>query len=277
LGLTALIKVLEILLALLYIGAAFHYIRDFIRPSSKTGLSCRVHICGLPVLHIVYLVIIAVTFRRYPVANFFEFLSGLALGLLIIYFYLEARFKTRTLGPWIVGLAAFLQVMVTIFVRHTSPAPENLALFRSAWFTFHMIFGSLAYASLLISAVFSVMYLVLYRSLKQKKFGLFFERFLPLSVLGNMNYEAMITGVVFLGLMIPFGVAMVFQHFGGWIWDFKYLSVFISFLVYLVGVLIGGYAGWRGNRLAIYSLCGIIILILTAGVSMLVSSSHRWL
>ena len=124
--------------------------------------------------------------------------------------------------------------------------------------------------------IFSIMYLVLYRSLKLKKFDLFFERFLPLSVLGNMNYEAIVAGVVCLALMIPLGVGMVYQHFGEWIWDIKYLSVFFIFIVYLTGALIGRFAGWRGNRLALYSIFSMAVLIMTLAVSMMVSSSHKW-
>jgi ABC-type uncharacterized transport system permease subunit len=274
---TVFIKLFEIALASLYIGATYHYIRDFIKPTPQTAYSCRVHISGLPILHLIYLIVIALVYKRNPAINFVEFLSVLALGLLIIYFYLERRFKTRTLGPWIVGLAAFLQVIVAIFVHHTTPSPENLQLFRSFWFALHMVFGALAYASLLISAVFSIMHLVLYRSLKKKKFGLFFERFLPLSVLGEMNYEAMVAGVILLALMIPVGVILVFDHFGKWIWDFKYLTVFISFLLYLTVIIIGRVKRLRGNRLAMYSLASAIILIATALISMLVSTNHRWL
>jgi ABC-type uncharacterized transport system permease subunit len=134
----------------------------------------------------------------------------------------------------------------------------------------------LAFASLLISAVFSLMYLVLYRSLKRKMFGTFFERFLPLATLGEMNYQALLTGVIFLGLNIPFSFAMVYALNGKIVWDFHYCMFFTYFIVYIFGVLLGKFAGWRGNRLAIYSIASVCVLIIATGAAKFLSERHSW-
>jgi ABC-type uncharacterized transport system permease subunit len=134
----------------------------------------------------------------------------------------------------------------------------------------------LAMASLLISAVFSIMYLVLYRSLKNKMFGLFFERFLPLAVLGEMNFQALVTGVIFFALNLPISFAMVYIFNNGE-WDFAYCMFFTYFFVYAGGVLLGKFAGWRGNRLAIYSLVSLVVLVIATGAGKILSESHSWM
>jgi ABC-type uncharacterized transport system permease subunit len=268
-------RFLEIILAALYLSSAVVYTMDFVRSNRRLESACSILIRITLGWHILYMIILSAAFKRIPVANFQEFLSALALGLVIIYLYLELRFRTRSLGPWILGLAAIIQVALAILVEH--PAAGDIhRIFTSVWFPFHILFGILANASILITAVFSLMYLILYRSLKRKMFDHFFERFLPLATLGEMNYQALLTGVISFTLMIPFGFAMVFSLHGEIVWDFKYCMFFTSYLVYLAGALLGMFARWRGNRLAIFSLFGICVLVVTISAAMLYSERHLW-
>ncbi len=271
-----LIRVLEIVIAALYITSAVVYTLYFARGGNRLERICAVLIRVSPILHIIYMIILGVSLKRMPVANLQEFLSALALGFVLIYFFLEQRFKTRSLGPWILGLAAIAQTVSAITVKHPgiNEVPSVLA---SNWFPFHIVFGILANASIFISAVFSLMYLVLYRSLKRKMFTKFFDNFPPLATLGEMNFQALVTGVAAFTLMIPFGFAMVLSLYGKLVWDFKYCMFFTSYLVYLTGALLGWIAGWRGNRLAIYSLASLVILIVTIFAAMFRSVGHAWL
>jgi HemX protein len=270
------LKAFEIVLAALYLCSAVVYVRDFIRPTQSSATLCRIFVWLTPGWHIVYFILLSATLHRSPVASFSEFFSILALGLVIIYIYLEKRFESRSLGPWVLGLAAISQIVSTLIARHPA-ADEVSEIFSSVWFYIHMVLVPLAIASLLISAVFSVMYLVLYRSLKRKMFDFFFERFLPLATLGEMNYQSLITGVVFLAINIPFSFALVYTlNNGKLVWDFHYCMYFTYLFVYLVGVLLGKFAGWRGNRLAIYSLASLVVLIITTGAGKILSERHAW-
>ncbi len=268
-----LLKVLEIILAALYLGSAVVYVWDFVRSTEFSAKLCGILIRLGVACHIIYFILLGIAFGRNPISNFNEFFSALALGLAVIYLYLEMRFKSRSLGPWIIAITAAAQVVSTVLAKHS--VVEEGSPILSIWYTFHQVFMPLAFASLLISAVFSLMYLVLYRSLKRKMFGFFFDRFLPLATLGEMNYQALLTGVIFCLLNLPFAFVMVYLFNDGK-WDLHYCMFFTYLVVYTIGVLLGKFAGWRGNRLAIYSLAALLVLIIATGVGKLLSETHAW-
>jgi len=269
-----LLKIIEIILAVLYWCSAGVYTGHFIRSTRLSSGLCSIFIRLTLIWHLVFFALISWNFGRNPVASFYEFLSALALGLLLIYLYLEVRFHNRSLGPWVLTLAAAAQTVSTILAKHPYAEDVSPAILTS-WFTFHQIFITLAFSSLLISAIFSLMYLVLYRSLKRKLFDVFFERFLPLATLGEMNYQALLTGVIFLAINIPVAFAMVYAFNNGE-WDFQYCMFFTYFIVYALGALLGKFAGWRGNRLAIYSLVSLCILVVATGAAKFFTERHAW-
>lgn len=269
-----LIKTCEIILVVLYITSTIVYVRDFLKSTDRTELACSLLIRATLVCHIAYLVLLAVTTSRNPVVNFYEFLSTLALGLLAVYLYLEIRFKNRSLGPLVLGFATVAKVVSVIFSTHPM-GTEIEPVLKSGWFLLHQVILPLGFASLLISAIFSTMYLVLQRSLKRKQFDIFFKRFLPLATLGEMNYQALLTGVILLFLNIPVAFIMVYRFNNG-AWDFQYCMFFTYFVVYFAGVLLGKYAGWQGQRLAYYSLFSLLLMVLATFAAKVYTIRHDW-
>lgn len=259
------VKIFEIFLPLVFIGTTVIYIYDFIKSTHILRVMTRIALMLCGVLQLSYLMILGMVYHRHPVMNEIEFLSMTVLGVALIYGYLEYRFQSRSMGPWILGFATILQTVASVIASHSvNSIPENVSGFAPA---IHTMVAMMAYSSLLISAVFSIMYLILYRSLRKKKFGFFFERFLPLRTMGEMNFQSLIIGFSFFTLVIPMGFYMVGQAFSELVWDFKYCMVLFSWLVYFVCVLTGWLAGWRGNRLAIFSIFALVILIIGAGLA----------
>ena len=202
-------------------------------------------------------------------------LSALAFGLLLISLYLEYKFQTRAAGPWILAMASIVQLVSVILASHPT-TDEILPIFSSTWFPFHILFGVLAYAAILVSAVFSIMYLLLYRSLKQKKFDQFFQRFPPLATMGEMNFQAMLIGVICFSILFLFGFLMMFEMSGKMVWDFKFCMFFTSYIIYISAVLAGLFARWRGNRLAIFSLLALCAMIISIAGAMRFAAWHLW-
>lgn len=268
------LRIIEIVLPVFYIGTTISYIYDFVRSRRSSITICHILLYITVGLHIVFIALIGIVNERNPVASFSEFLSILSLGLLIIYLYLETRFRNRSLGPWVLGFASITQALSSIFPSHP-PGGEVDPAILSAWYSFHMVMISLAFASLLISALFSIMYLVLHRSLKRKSFDIFFNRFLPLATLGEMNYQALVTGLVFLILNIPVAFVMVYTFNNGQ-WDFQYCMYFTYFIIYTFGVILGKFAGWRGNRLAFFSLAALSVLVIATIAAKEYTELHAW-
>lgn len=267
--------VFEIILLILYIASTAVYIRDFIKPDISMKVAPR-HLAWMTfILHFIYLLVLTLLYQRVPVANFTEFLSALAFGLIAIYIYLEFRFRTTAMGAWVIGLAAVIKA-VSVFMSSHPIAEELHSILSTVWFPFHLLFGVIANASILMSAIFSLMYILMYRSLKRKSHDKYVQRFLPLATLCEMNFQTLVLGVIAFTLLMPFGFIMVLEFYGEFQWDFKYCMFFTSYLLYVAVVMFGLIAKWRGNRLAIFSLVALFVLILTISGALTRSAWHSW-
>lgn len=185
---------------------------------------------------------------RYSVKNFGSFVSWLILGLLFI-----ASFSEKTFAP----------------------LPPAL---QSIWLPIHGGTSLIAYGFLSLAFCGSIMYLLLERELKSKRFGYFFARFPSLDALDQLNHHCLIAGFVFLSLGIVSGSLWARQAWGTyWQWDPKETWTLITWCVYLVQLHQRLTVGWRGKRAAVMSVIGFVAVLFTLwGVTYLLGGVHSY-
>lgn len=251
--------VLYFLVVLVYLAATVHYAVEFVRGMERIELWDRVERTMTFVLHGLFLLALGFAYGELPLVRF-EFLSFLALGVAVVHTILEGRYRTRGTGVFFFALAFVLHAASWPGVLHRPPTSP---LLQNPVFGVHVLAALLGYVGFLISALYGVFFLIVYRSLKSRRQGLFVERMPPLDLLSKMNITAATVGFVFLTAALGFGTVLSVRLDVPFLRDPKFIQSIVVWVLY--GLLIlGRYAmGWRGRMLVGISLGCFAVAVLS--------------
>ena len=265
-----LLDLLVALLPLLYGLAAVNYSVYFARHDPFAERTCTPFLVGTVLVHLAFLVLRYVAFGRYPIATVPEVLSVIAFAVAAVYLYVERVQHSKATGVFLVVMAAALQLAATTLLAR-APAPQSALLDKASLWWVHTALAVLGYSAFAVGAVYGVMFLLLYRALKRKRFGLVFERLPSLDVLASMGMGAAALGWAFLTVAIVLGIVMSASLVPTFWADPKVISSAVVWLAYAATV--GGYflLGWRGARSVVFSLVAFVIAVVT-----MVGSAMPW-
>jgi len=269
-----LIPLLTTLLPVFYALSVAGYARAYADEASAGGRWGPIALRAAILVHLLYLSARGVTEGHLPLASVYDFLSATALALAVAYVYVELRAHIRTTGIFVLPLVFLMQIVATAYGSQV-PAREP-ALFRM-WFDLHTLAAVLGYGAIFVSAVYGVLFLILYSDIKRNRLSIFFQRMPPLETLGRMNVSAASAGLVLLALAILMGIGWgrlagvplardpkTWLTIGAWV---------------LIGFAVLAYhrLGWRGPRAAYASLAGFGALLLSRVVTdLFVRSFHTF-
>ena len=112
---------------------------------------------------------------------------------------------------------------------------------------------------------------------KAKKFGFLFSRLPPLEVLDGLNQQLLSWGFVALSITIVTGAFFASSGHGFfWQWEPKEIATVAAWAG--AGVLVNArfFAGWRGKRVALATMAGFCLLLVSFVTSFEVGESTRW-
>jgi ABC-type uncharacterized transport system permease subunit len=214
--------------------------------------------CGL-VVHTWALALFTGHWSELPLVGLGPSLSTLAylvgLGTLI----------ASTLGQAL-GLGLVLIPVMALLVGAAAgiglvPVGEPVA-FRGIWFALHVVSAFIGYAGLIVAFAAGLMYLLQFRELKSKHFGAIFRFFPPLDTLDRLGRQGLLVGFPFLTLAMLVGWAWTARfegvpHMEGG----KLAWVFISWAVFVAALLARTGPGRRGERGALASVIGFLVVV----------------
>jgi ABC-type uncharacterized transport system permease subunit len=269
-----LIDLLTALLPLAYALAAANYAVYFVRRDPFAERTCTPFLMSTVGLHLLFFALRYLYFERFPLASLAEVLSCVALAIAAVYLYVERVQASRATGVFLVGVAALLQLFASAFLQHAVPA-EPSPLFRSPWWTLHTLAVVVGYSAFFVGAVYAWMFVLLYRALRKKKFGLVFERLPSLDVLASMGMGATLLGLVAFTCVIVLGIVMSAGVVPGFYADPKFISAVVAWLVYAGAVGAHFFLGWRGARAVKLTLLGFVVAVFgVLGSTLLWRSFH---
>jgi cytochrome c-type biogenesis protein CcsB len=211
-----------------------------------------------------------------PLSNLYESLIFFSWAIILLYLLVEKRTGNKSLGAFVTPLA-FLSLAYASFSGNIKDGIQPLVpALQSNWLTAHVITCFFGYAAFALSFGMSIMYFVKMSEQPDNKNGLL--RVIPgLNVLDELSYQMVVIGFLLLTLGIITGSVWAHSAWGSyWTWDPKETWSLVTWLVYAALLHSRLIRGWKGKRLALFSVIGFLCVLFTYfGVNYL-SSLHSY-
>jgi len=245
--------------SLAYLAVCVLYLLVFLREDTRIRPRARAAAMAAVLLHFLFLASAAVHLGHHPIASVFEAFSTLALMVAILFVYVDIRVGTRSVGLFIFIFVFALQLVSSIFMDFT---PGRSGPLEGYILPAHIYLALLGYAAFANGFFYSIMYLLLHRDIRSGRFGKFFRRFPALEELDEMNYRAIVAGLLILLVSIILGIIWFYITYGGLPFYYaKVMFTLFAWALYSVILVLRFLFGWHGRRIAIMSVIGFLIIL----------------
>jgi HemX protein len=266
----------EVMVVLYAVSLVFYFI-DYLNKDSIAHRSAFWILSVVFLLQTSFLVMYIVETKRFPILSLFEGIYFYAWLLLTLSIMLHLLYK--------VGHAVFfLNVIGFIFMTiHTfapvqiekSPLGETLI---SELLFIHITFAILSYAAFAMSFVFAILYLLLYKILKEKKWSKQFGRLPSLHQAAIGMKVSILTGIPFLLVSLILG--MQWAHIALdelSLFDMKIIGSFLLLAVYGSVLFLRRSGKLTGNDFAWANVFAFLFVIINFFLGSKLSGFHFWL
>ncbi|MEI6214245.1 MAG: c-type cytochrome biogenesis protein CcsB [Desulfuromonadales bacterium] len=214
-----------------------------------------------------------------PMSNLYESIVFFTWTIILIFAYIDLRYKYRVIGAFVVPFAllgmAWAQLGMNTGIEPLVPA------LQSNWLLYHVITCFLGYAAFAVACGISMMYLIkatIEGNNPDSQAGGLMAMFPPIRVLDDLNYRSIMIGFPLLTLGIITGAAWANYAWGTyWSWDPKETWSLIVWFVYAAFLHARFTRGWAGKRAAWLSVIGFAATIFCyLGVNLFLSGLHSY-
>ena len=227
------------------------------------------------IAHFVYFALRIINYDHAPITTSYEIFTLLAFSITLNYLYIELRTGVHETGFFILIIAGVLQLISSIFIqelKEINPVLKNYVL------GLHVACILIGYSAITISGIYGFLYILLYRALKENKYGAFYKRLPSLHLLEGLTQSALTIGFVFLTLTILIGLIFLPHTIDNFSYsDPKLIATFIVWLLYAVGLIFKTLGNFQSNTIMkIAFACFIYTMLSVAFVNIFLSSFHRF-
>lgn len=267
------IHILNAILPLFYLLTFGFYLYAFIKRKTRLTNAKRVSLFITLLTHGLYLLLRTIQFDHAPITNKFEIFTVLAFAIAFSYFILELITDIRGTGTFILLFSLLFQLVSSLFIQDLLQVNEIL---RNRFLGMHVVTALLGYSGFTISAVYGVLFYMLYANLKNQKYGFLFERLPSLEVLENLSFYAVMIGFTLLTVAIIIGVVWLPSAFPDFsYWDPKIVMTGIVWIVYTIGILTKLILKLYGKKVILFSILGFVFAMLSLIVTNFVQSTFH--
>jgi len=201
-------------------------------------------------------------FGHAPLSNLYESLIFFAWTIVLLYLFIERRYKFRIIGAFATPLAFLALAYASLSPNISDRIQPLLPALKSNWLIAHVIACFIGYAAFAIAFGLSIMYLFKKRDTEGSS-GLL-ERFPSPNVLEELNHQLVMLGFLFLSAGIITGAVWANSAWGRyWGWDPKETWSLITWFVYATLLHARMMRGWRGRKIAYLSIFGFAAVLFT--------------
>jgi len=194
-----------------------------------------------------------------PLSNLYESLVFFSWTILIIYLFVEQKYKNRTIGAFVTPLAFFAMAYASL---HNNSIQPLIPALKSNWLIAHVITCFIGYAAFAIALGTSCMYLIKKRDTEGK--SLLLKRFPKTNIIDELTYQMIMLGFLFLSIGIITGAVWANSAWGRyWGWDPKETWSLITWFIYATLLHAKMMRGWHGKKIAYLSIVGFAAVLFT--------------
>ncbi len=244
--------------SLLYILTLILYGGDFFRGNAFAKTYKQPSLIVTIVSHFAY-----IGFLTAPEGYLMNYSSAMimtmvALTLAVIYMFIEFTTKTDKTGFFILSFSAGAEIISSFFfLSSTGEGPT----FRGFGIGVHLLSAIFSFSSIAIAGLYSFLYLLLFRQIKNNKFGFLFENLPNLEVLEQLIRHAVAFGFLFLSMTFFAGIIGTIQTSEVInLFETRLLVLFVIWLFYGISLFIKKLFGWDTIHIA-YLLIILFVLI----------------
>ncbi len=204
-----------------------------------------------------------------PLATMYEYSLTMAWFIGVTFLYLAARLRRIGLGIVVSPVLIMVLVIASMLPKHASALMPAL---QSYWFYIHVSLAAVSEGAFLVASGAGMMYLLKGRG--EKGSGT-----LPASDL----LEEIISGSIRAGYPLftigaLFAGAIWAQYAWGrfWSWDPKETGALVIWLFYTLVLHQNAGGRWKGTRLAVMSVIGLIIILLSFIGNLFLGGLHSY-
>ncbi|MBK9517705.1 MAG: cytochrome c biogenesis protein CcsA [Anaeromyxobacter sp.] len=242
----------------LYGVSAFSYIIGFMARAEKLFLA------GVITAALGFLPHVASIAWRWGVGGVNPFITtseSIALGMAVtVLLYLVVQLSTSAVRPLgVLVMPVAFTMMGWAGTLQTEVTGQRVPALQSAWLWVHIVGATTGFSAVLIAAALGLLYL-----LKQRGQGGLYDRLPALEALDALSYRFVVGGFTLYGVMIVSGAFWADQVKGTfWNWDPVEVWSLISWLIYGIYLHLRITFGWRGQKLAVYSILAMVAMIVS--------------
>lgn len=180
--------------------------------------------------------------------------------MVLLFIYLESRFRLESLGMFVSPLAfAGLSYAYTFSFK----SPSQIS-FTGVWAKVHLPFIFSSYALLFLATASSIIYLLQEKILKQKNKHALFLRFPSLELVDTISYNLVIIGFPLLTLGLIAGILWQRSLKSPSIksWDPKVVWAIFTWVIYLGYLNCRSVLNWKGRKSAYLLVFGFAVIVI---------------
>jgi cytochrome c-type biogenesis protein CcsB len=198
-----------------------------------------------------------------PLSNLYESLIFFAWTIVLFQLLIERKSGSKSVGTFTTPLAFLAMAYASLSPGISSQIQPLIPALKSNWLIAHVVTCFLGYAAFGVAFALSLMYLL--KKLDETESKTLFSRLIPnRSVLDELSYQMVIIGFLMLTIGILTGAVWAHTAWGTyWSWDPKETWSLITWLVYAALLHSRMVRGWRGKRLAFFSIIGFCCVLFT--------------
>jgi ABC-type uncharacterized transport system permease subunit len=186
--------------------------------------------------------------------------STVAFLLLAIFLVLDVRYRRPVIGAFLTPVAVAVLVPGVLLGGGPPLHPDV----QRPLLPLHITIALLGMASSAVAAGVAAMYLVMERQVKGKRFGLLFSRLPSLEFLDTLNRRLVVVGFIALSVTLVTGAFFSSAAPGFvWSWRSKQIATLVAWGVFAGLVGARAFAGWRGRRVAVLTMTGFCLLLVS--------------
>ncbi|QTM99985.1 cytochrome C assembly protein [Sediminibacillus dalangtanensis] len=262
------------LILVIYGASVMGYFIDFIQYNRKANRIAFWLLSLVWVLQTLFLIYQLLLEDSFPVLNMYDGLYFYA-WILVTFSLLINRFFRVDLIVFFTNLLGFFIMLLHVGASAQNQGTERGVHLVSELLIAHISLALLSYGFFTVSFLFSIMYLLQYRLLKEKKGYKWLRRFGGLDRLDTLSFQAVTVGVPILMISIILGIVWAYSSGAEFYWnDFKTMGSMFVLIVYMVHLILRLVKGYQGRTIALYNTGAFLFLLINFFLFSMLSNFH---